>query len=236
MTVAVLVMSDGRDEYLGRAVASLESQLKGGPVVERWLHDDSGDEACRARLAAWYPQYRHIGSGPRRGFAGAYAHAWQHLATESEAAWVFGAEGDYTYNQVIDLDAMAAVLEARPYLAQMALKRQPWGAAEVSVGGFMNLQPDAYVEMTWRDYTWLQHTLYLTSNPCLYRRDLCALGWPPADPTLHGTSEGTLARRLMAEGLPWGVPGEHVRFAFWGRRHDPPAVHHIGDIRVGHGY
>lgn len=231
MTVAVLVVTDGRLDYLRRTVASLHVELV-GDIGEWWLMDDSGDDLHRSGLAVEFPHWRHINGGPRRGFGGAISAAWAVLAAESTAGHVFHAEGDFTFNRLVDVDEMAAVLTARPYLAQMALRRQPWNAQERSAGGVVEQQPDAYTEaVDGSGRRWLEHSLWWTTNPSLYRRDLCAGGWPAGR-----ESEGRYGFALRERGLPWGVPGEDVRFAFWGKRSDPPWVEHIGAVRAGSGY
>ena len=66
MTVALLVMTDGRYGYLGPCVASAAEHLRGGPITEWWMHDDTGDPAQRRALAAHLPHFEQIGAGPRR--------------------------------------------------------------------------------------------------------------------------------------------------------------------------
>jgi hypothetical protein len=70
---------------------------------------------------------------------------------------------------------------------------------------------------------WLEHRRCFTTNPCLYRRSLCAAGWPD-----ELDSEGLMTQRLN------GDPAN--RFGYWGPRDDSPWVHHIGSHRVGTGY
>ncbi len=215
-----------------QCLASAAEQLV-GPIAERWVFDDSGDPAFRDWLTADYPQYRQIHRPSRVGFGGAIRASWKHLRAHSSADWVLHLEEDFVFNRPVDLAAMATVLANQPYLAQMALRRQPWNAQEHAVGGIVEQHPEAYADCS--DETgreWLEHRLFLTTNPCLYRRALCDVGW------LDGPiSEGRMGFLLKEDiGLPWGVPPADVRFGYWGARSDSPWVEHIGHLRTGSGY
>lgn len=228
--IALLVITDGRDDYLTRCVTSANEQLQGA-ISERWMFDDTGDRPYRAQLARRFPRFEHINGGPRQGFGGAIVAAWRQLAERSRAEFVFHLEQDFTFNRPVDLAAVADVLDQRPYLAQMALRRQPWNATEAAAGGIVEQHPDAYHDMSDGSRCWLEHRRFFTTNPSLYRRALCDVGWPAGVQT-----EGRFGLGLLRAGLPWGVPGDEVRFGFWGARADPPWVEHIGRQRVGNGY
>lgn len=230
MTIALLVITDGRGDYLADCIASLDALH--GPVTERWMYDDTGDDTYRAKLAATYPQFRHINGGPRQGFAGAIRSAWAQLAEHSAADWVFHLEQDFVLNRPVDLACMVEVLAARPYVAQMALRRQPWNAAERAAGGVVEQHPRDYIDrcdlLTGAE--WLEHRLFFTTNPCLYRRSLMSVGWPGGP-----QSEGHFLRRILTEGTPEAA-GVLLRFGYWGSRNDGPWVTHIGHQRAGIGY
>lgn len=219
MTVAVLVMTDGRDSYLERTLGSLHANVR-GPITEMWMHDDTGDDEYRARLAERHPDFRHINGGPRRGFGGAIVSAWECLLEFSHADHVFHCESDFTFNRHIDLRAMVDVLETNPRLAQMALLRQPWNDTEKAASGVLNVCPGAFTEEGGAGREWLRHTAWFTTNPSVYRRTLCAEGWP------HGEqSEGVFTRRLLDRHPDWC-------FGYWGARDSGAWVHHIGDERA----
>lgn len=231
MTVAVLIITDGRDEYLDRTVAAAQEHLTGGPIVEWWMYDDTGDHAHRVDLAARYPDMSHIHAGTRQGFAGAIRHSWDRLARLSQASHVFHLEEDFVITRRTDLTAMAAVLDEHPELVQLALRRQAWNAAERTAGGLVEQHPTAYTDRC-DDHgnTWLEHRLFYTSNPSLIRLSLCTAGWLVVD-----RSEAHYSAELLQHGLP-GQPGDELRFAFWGSRYSGVWAEHIGHTRVGTGY
>jgi hypothetical protein len=146
---------------------------------------------------------------------------------------VFSTEDDFLFARPVDLSAMGAVLDANPHLVQLALRRQPWNAEERSAGGIVEQHPEAYTEH--RDSegrAWLEHRLFMTTNPSLYRRSLCAMGWPDVP-----RSEGQLTAYLLRHGVTTtGMPAERVRFGFWGARDSGEWCEHIGHERVGTGY
>lgn len=222
MRFAVLVMTDGRDEILHECLT--RNNISANGAVELWLHDDTGDDGHRRALAERYPHVTRIGEGPRRGFGGAIRYAWSQLLERSRAEYIAHWEDDFLAAGVVDLTAMATVLEANPYLVQIALRRQPWNAAERAAGGIIEQHPDDYHQVTDGRHTWLEHRRFFTTNPCLYRRSLMERGWPEGE-----QSEGHFGLSLFAE-------NPQARAAFWGPRDAPPAVEHIGYERVGTGY
>jgi hypothetical protein len=227
--ICVLVVTDGREDYLSACVESASANLT-GPITERVMYDDTGDPDYRRDLARRYPGWRHINAGPRQGFGGAIRAAWSYLAEHSRARWVFHLEQDFTFNRPVDLAAMARALHDHPHLVQLALRRQPWNDQERQAGGIVEQHPDAYTEVHAPYGSWLEHHLFFTTNPCLYRRTLCSVGWPEG-----GNSEGHFGFHLRQHGSP-EAPGDLVRFGYWGTRDSGEAVNHIGHQRAGIGY
>lgn len=222
--IALLVMTDGRDDVLDRCINQPPIFGQYDLVTEFWIHDDTGDDAHRATIAGRYSGFTQIGDGPRRGFGGAIDWAWSQLVARSEAKLVLHLEDDFLLGPDVDLYAMAAILEMRTDVQQVALRRQPWNDAERAAGGIVERHPDDYTEISERGYTWLEHRRFFTTNPSLYRRSLCERGWPTGR-----ESEGHFGISLFAED-----PAR--RSAFLGPRSAPPMVEHIGRDRVGTGY
>lgn len=227
--IALLVVTDGREDYLTQCLASVKHLT--GPIGERWMFDDTGDNTYRARLAESYPEFRHINAGPRQGYGGAIRAAWAQLRAHSNADWVFHLEQDFIIDRTVDLSAMVDVLTSRPHLAQMALRRQAWNSAERAAGGVIEQHPGDYTDMYDAfGRSWLEHRRFFTTNPCLYRRTLCDMDWPEG-----AESEGRFTHQILTAGTP-EVAGLLVRFGYWGERGDDPWVSHIGHNRTGVGY
>jgi glycosyltransferase involved in cell wall biosynthesis len=220
--IACIVFTDGRTNLLRRTLASFETQVS-GQIVERWIYDDSGDRRVREAIARNHPEFSLINhpSGERQGFAGAIRTAWDALRSESIADYVFHLEDDFTFNRPVNLDDFENILTKRPNLAQIALLRQAWNPDEIEAGGLIEMRPDEYVTHLDGDgRCWLEHDLFFTTNPSLYRRSLIEMFDWPAGPE----SEGRFGLELRKHGF---------RFAYWGSKDDEPAVHHIGSHRAG---
>lgn len=228
--IVLIVMTDGRRRCIAETIPSLRRALT-GRVTRRVIHDDSGDLDYREWLGVQFPDFELITTGARSGFGGAYANAWRWLSSHTAEPFVFSTEDDFTFNRPVDLDRLAGVLDQHPWLAQLALRRQPWNDAERAAGGIVEQHPRDYVECFDGDGNrWLEHRRFFTTNPCLYRRALLDVGWPEG-----AQSEGRFGIRLFAEGFD-GVPGCDVQAGYWGARASQPWVHHIGDERAGTGY
>ena len=224
MSIALLVITDGRDHCITRTIPSALAMLDGELDV-KLIYDDSGDDAHFDWLTRTYRPlgFDIIGGLERRGFGGAIRYAWQALAGFDDVDWIFHLEDDFTFNEAVPLARLQTVLDTNAHLAQVALRRQPWNDDEKRAGGIVEQHPDDYIDRSDAfGNEWLEHPRSFTTNPCLYRRSLCEHGWPDV---VH--SEGVFTHQLLAEGY---------RFAYWGARHEPPMVHHIGDQRVGCGY
>lgn len=221
--ICVVVMTDGRRDYIGATVASIETNIR-GPITTRLIHDDSGDADHHDWLKATFPQYDLVVTPGRSGFGGAYQHAWRHLAGVREH-WIFSTEDDFTIDRLVDLSAMQGVLRERPHVAQMALRRQAWSGPEIQAGGVVELAPQAYEDQVAGDLAWLEHRQFWTTNPSLFHADVLSIGWPDGD-----RSEAAFAARLFSD------PDRHA--AYWGRRDGGPWVTHTGNYRhpEGTGY
>lgn len=198
MSVCLLAIGDGRDEYHERSWASLREMLP--DVAHTVVIDDRTHEL---------------------GFAGAIAEGWRQVL-DTGARYVMHCELDFTYREPVDLDGMVAVLERRPRLAQVCLKRGPVNAEEIAAGGIVERFPDRYSEAVVAGHAITEHDVCFSTNPCVYPVEVCRRGWPQVK---H--SEGVFTHELLAAGF---------HFCFWGAKFAAPKVHHIGEVRAGSGY
>jgi uncharacterized protein YndB with AHSA1/START domain len=200
VTVGLLLISDGRDDYLRTSLRSLRREL---PPFDVCVHIDDRDH--------------------KLGFGGAIQEGWRQLL-ETDAQYVWHAEGDFTYNRPISFEHMRAVLDAHPHLVQLALRRQPWNPQEKAAGGQVEIDPGGYTDRSWAGHQWLEHTKNFTTNPSLYPRWVMDEGWPDGD-----QSEGRFGGELLKR-------RPELRFAYWGSRASGEWCHHIGYLRKGRGY
>lgn len=222
--ILLAVTTDGRKDYIERTIPSLLEQVDGldGPRV---IFDDSGDRIYQRWLRERFQSEGFtIAYGRERvGQGEALKRMWKHLGNRQyrEHPWVFHCEDDFLFERAVDLAEFVAVLHERPYLAQMALLRQPWFEGEVRAGGIVERDPAEYTSVVDGDREWLEHRLWFTLNPCLYRRELCEL----ERKTGH-KHEWHFSRQLCED--------DAVRFGLWGD--GTPWIRHIGEERFGRGY
>jgi hypothetical protein len=223
--IALLVMTDGRD-HIHRTIASAMHYLD-GPITERWIHDDSGDPDNVEMLRAVYEPigFQVIATPGRSGFGGAIRSAWSTLLELSEAPFVFHLEDDFVFRRQVRAGHMMGILERFPHLVNLALRRQPWNDDERAAGGIVEQHPDAYHDRSHFPLyaEWLEHRLFFTTNPGLYRRSLMEREWPDG-----ANSEGRFSHALLED--------PDVRFGYYGARDSGEWVEHIGVERVGVGY
>ncbi|HZL17748.1 MAG TPA: glycosyltransferase family A protein [Polyangia bacterium] len=215
MNVALVVVTDGRAEYLPRAVNSLAQQLRPYPEF-RYVMDDSGDANYGAFLReAWGGEFAVRSHFEREGFVATVADAWRLAIQEPSVEYVFHAEDDFTYNEPVDLGRMVAILDENPHLAQLVLKRQPVNGPESHAGDITRMDPDAWVVHP----TFTEYTRNFSTNPCLIPRRVIQL-----------VLRERVATAEMA--LTWFLQEHGYTFGYVGDIDDPPRVQHIGEHRA----
>lgn len=216
--IALLVIGDGRDELRRVALDSFDAHARNAELAVTIEVDD------RAH---------------RLGFCGAIREGWDRLRAAHETHpfdYVFHLEEDWRILRDVEIDRMADLLDVFPELAQVALRRGPEPGEHPD--GPIGAWPDEYLDKTMIDVAvdvdeitiaepvhtpWLEHGLFFTTNPSLYRESLLDNDWP----------EGPGCERVFGERLR----DNGQRFAFWGARHDTPLVLHTGQgQRQGRGY
>lgn len=163
------------------------------------------------------------------GFCGAIRYAWQRLREEGPSYdYVFHLEEDWRFERAFSIAHMARVLDTEPQVCQVALRR---GAVPGEDTPIIERFPLEFVDRATgliglgrpaRRQEWLEHRLFWTTNPSLYRASLLAEYEWPGPPRC----EAAWTETMRSEG--------HT-FAYWGDRHDAPWITHTGE-RTGHGY
>jgi hypothetical protein len=226
MTVALLVITDGRADCLERTLASFDRNVERGELItDRIIVDDSQDPDYGEWIDRNFAFSQHVRGTRKLGFGGAIDLGWRTIASRcNHETHVFHLEDDFEFNRPFNLADMVDVLEKNRYLAQMALRRQPWNDAECRAGGVVEMWPAMYTD-TFDDQGrhWLEHRLYFTTNPSVYPISRAFHRWPPGV-----GSEGRYSAQVFRQ--------SEARAGLWGRRSDPPWVHHIGIERVGIDY
>jgi hypothetical protein len=199
-TVCQVWIGDGRDNYHREAIDSIRRML---PPADHVVHIDD-----RLHLL---------------GFSGAVQAAWD-LVLDSGCEFVFHCELDFTYNEPVPVDRMIGVLDRHPEVVQLSLKRQPVNQEERAAGDILRVHWEDYHEVADGEDVWVEQRRFFTTNPSLYRAELCKRGWPQEQYS-EGKFTGYYRRDFPED---W--------FGIWGAKTDPPRVTHIGEHRTGNGY
>jgi len=211
-----------RSGYLRRSLESLTKMVT-GPIVQRVIYSDWG--------AAYLESLNEIGqlfgfyvAGPAEhlGYTSNMAQLWRYLAKRAKGRYIFQAEDDFLYDRPIDLEQMIETLDASPHLAQLVLLRGAYYAREFEAGGILGWPRDEFVEGGTNGTTHLEHRLFWSQNPGLWRREVTTLPWP----------SGPSSERLFGDLLLKRDPA--VRFGLWGSGES--WITHIGAVKAGSSY
>lgn len=230
--IGILLIGDGRDKLRDATVQSFLDEVYGyqlGAVVQ--IDDRRHDLGFGGAIRTGWHYLRQLEVDA------------QEFGRLRPFDYVFHLEEDWRFLEPIDVRWLVSILDGAdrgrgaeppvirnpeefPRIAQAALKRGPVNAVERAAGGLVELWPRDYIDagvITPDGATpYLQHRLFFTTNPSLYRSELMMLGWPDC-----ARSEAEFTRELLG----WGYA-----FAFYGSRQSPPSVEHTGTQRTGVGY
>ena len=231
MRYRLVLITHGDAPALDRVVEAFEQNVTPAPAERLAIIDGSGS---RLPVGVWNVSP----SLEQRGFCEATRAGWT-AGAESSFDYVFWLENDFLITRTVDLALLAAVLDANSQLAQMQLMRNAVNEQERAAGGLYESRPGQYESRVWREpfvrpasyavgvpipgreHHWLRHRAYLTTNPCLMRRDFMAENpWPD----YPEQCEGRFGIDLVAAGFSFGVWGD-----------GQPWCEHVG-IRDGFGY
>lgn len=200
----VVVLSNRGDRYVHDAIASLREHVAGWDSLT--VVDDSGDQMHRTLMRDRYPAatFTPVAASPA-GYAHAMQAAFDTMAGEFVLFW----EEDFRAVADVDLTELVAHLDADPWLAQVALLRQPWFANEVAAGGVIEARERQGASFTRLDGL-IRHIDHFTGNPSVLPSWVFQRPWPQVD-----WSEATFGRQLVRDGygfayLDRGVVVEHV--------------------------
>ena len=206
MKVSLVIITDGRNDYLRRMLASLREN-----VAQDWHRVVVVSDEPEAPLPTDdMPEPLTVIQHPRRmGGDAAVATAWRHVTRGPAPDFVFHMEDDWLFNGPVDLDHMATVLTENRGLAQLVLRRR-------SMEEESTWTPPGGWDGRWEPHLdYVAHRRNWSLNPCLYPVQI------PRSFTYAG-HETDFTPRLLDDG--W-------RFAFYGAWDDPPHVTHIGEVR-----
>lgn len=167
----VLIGTYRKRKHIEACVKSLRRNLRG--VTDVLFVDDSGDPDHAAWLEGRYG-WPVVSTG-RVGYTG----AMQQLCAAAGGQQCFVLEEDFTIEEPVDLAELSDMLWHRPYLAQVALLRQPVFDVEHEHGGVIEALIAKGHQFDEVDGL-IEHTATFTANPSVWRADVFDTGWPAA--------------------------------------------------------
>jgi|GEM_PF-3374079 len=217
MKICVIILNDGRNDYLEQTLKSLVKNVVFPFEAELYkiLYDDmpdGRDEELLSRIALEYKIDRVILSDKNNGIDQAVQNVWKEVP---ECAYIWHQENDFTYNEQIAVEEMIRPLEMNRMIGQVALQRQAWYDDEIEAGGMYKVPYRTYRQGNIAGTNLVFQDKFFTHNPCVYRYSSIAQVSP--------YNELAFAEHLKKTGVK--------TFAYLGKLTDAPKVHHIGVIK-----
>ncbi len=209
-----------RSTYLRQSLASFAERVD-GPIVQRVVYSDWDDEFRDELVAIAQDHGFYVVGDGHHGYTGSMQRMWTYIKRRAQGAFIFQTEDDFIFERPVDLRVMADTLRMDPGLVQIALLRDAFYQDEKETGGILGWPEPAFTRVGDNGTSRLEHRLFFTANPSLFRKSLTDRPWPQGE---H--SETLFGKALIRD------PG--VRFAFWGQ--GETWVRHIGHVRAGVGY
>lgn len=224
------VLTHGDAPTLDRTIESFAAMVTPRPVDLVCVVDGEGGRLPPIEpLGPWGGMVLN----EQRGFCGATSVLWD-SASKHGPDFVVWLENDFEFLKPVNLAELATVLRAEPQMAQMSLMRGAVNPLERRAGGLYALHRREYQPMTthaandWLgalslyNLQWLEHHMYLTTNPSLMTTAFMRENpWPSG---YDENCEGRFSHDLMARGYRFGVWGNGEQW-----------IDHIGE-RTGFGY
>jgi hypothetical protein len=210
------IIDNKRPDFLDATIASLEENLVYN-FFKKVIIDDSGDAEYSKYLENKYSdKYDIFSHTVNMGLSGSIRSLW-YIANVYNVDYVWHQEGDFTFNQNIDIDSIKSILKDKKTLSQIALKRQPVNGEEAAIGGFMQRDRSSYEPYGKNSIRWIEHRNLFTLNPCLYPKWVVDLGWQA------GWGEREFSDLLFSD--------QYTKCAYLGDIDDEPLISHIGNYR-----
>lgn len=224
-----------RRGYLERALVSFDEQVS-GPIVQRVIYSDWSDEFIDELhdLAARFGFY--VAGEGHHGYTGSMERMWKYIGRRAQGEFIFQTEDDFLFDRPVDLTELVETLRMEPKLAQIALLRDAYYQDEKDTMGILGWPVPAFTEVSDNGHSRLEHRLFFTANPSVFRRSLTTeLAWPTERQARRIL--GRRADQMPSSETAFGkllFEDPRVRVAFWGSGEQ--WVSHIGATRAGVGY
>jgi hypothetical protein len=172
MKFCVIIINDGRNDYLAKTLKSFEDNVMfpDGSEIYKIMIDDwplERDEKALRKLAKKYKIDKVVFNAENLGVNANVKKAWSLIPEDVDYIW--HQENDFIYLQKVNIMDLMAVLE-NPIIVQCAIVRQAWFDDEREAGSLMNTSPERWRSGNVSGIDVVLHKDHFTFNPSLYKR------------------------------------------------------------------
>ena len=217
MTYALVIIGNGRAEYLTEAVTAARDNIL-VPIRNRIMVNDYNNADYMTWLDHRYPDFTIIHTGGV-GMAGAVQAGFAAAMADDYAIWI---EEDMILTRKLPIADATEALRTHPTIAQIAFRREPWWGSPEEVEHGDQLRA-IVAQSTWHEVKkkYTLHNFLFTLNPCLIPAAVLNMGWP-SGPLGVGNESG-FTQKCLDSGMvfgSWGNPDDTHTYA-----------RHIGETR-----
>jgi hypothetical protein len=216
MKICIIILTDGRNDYLAKTLESLESNVvfpEDAEVYKIMVDDWPADRDLKTlkKLAKKYGIDKLVLNEENTGIDKTVQKAWSLVPDNTDYIW--HQENDFEYLQKVDVSQMISVLN-NPTIVQVALVRQPWFEDEKDAGSLLKTRPVRFRQASVSNIDVVIHRDHFTHNPSIYKAK-----WIEQ---LEGYTEYKFKDHLLAKN---GV----LYFSYLGKLEDSHTILHIGE-------
>lgn len=216
MKICIIILTDGRNDYLARTLESLDSKVvfpEGAEVYKVMVDDWPAERDLKTlkKLVKKYSIDKLVLNAENLGIDKTVQKAWSLLPVDTEYVW--HQENDFEYLEEIKVLPMIKILE-NPTIVQVALVRQPWFDDEKDAGSLLKTRPGRFRQASVSNIDVVIHRDHFTHNPSIYKSK-----WTEQ---LEGYTEYKFKDHLLEKN---GV----LYFSYLGKLEDAHKIVHIGE-------
>lgn len=220
MKFCVIIINDGRNDYLERSLKSFSYNVvfPEGSEVYKVMIDDWPDGRNEKELKEIQAEYKIdfiILNEKNLGVNETVRKIWKLIPDDVD--YIYHQENDFEYTEKIFISDLIEIASL-PNIVQCALIRQPWFEDEVEAGSLMNTRPERFKDANVSGRDIILQRDHFTFNPSLYKKK-----WTTGE-VLELKNFGEYAIRdyyINKNGGLW--------FAYYGKKLDANRVLHIGE-------
>lgn len=171
MKFCVIIINDGRNDYLAEALKSFKENIvfPEGSEIYKIMIDDwplDRDTDTLKKLCKKYKIDKLVLNDENLGVNATVKKVWSLIPSDVDYVW--HQENDFTFLEKINIQDLMTVIES-PIIVQCAIVRQAWFKDEKEAGSLMNTRPERWRAGNVSGIDVVLHKDHFTFNPSLYK-------------------------------------------------------------------